>query len=76
MQSLELLIDHRPVSVHKRDRTGYRSLEQYEAFQDVLRVRDHVAFGYDASERDLASAVRTLVTLLPDVLPQTVRKAA
>jgi Holliday junction resolvase RusA-like endonuclease len=24
MQSLEILIDHRPVSVHKRDRAGYR----------------------------------------------------
>ena len=55
---------------------GNLTLEQYETLQDVLRARDRVAFGYEATERDLAHAVGTLAALLPQLLPQPARKAA
>jgi hypothetical protein len=41
------------------------TLEQYEMLQEVLRVRDRVAFGYETGERDLAHAVGVLANLLP-----------
>ncbi|MFL5382599.1 MAG: hypothetical protein ACJ8GN_08825 [Longimicrobiaceae bacterium] len=50
--------------------------EQYETLQDVLRVRDRIAFGYEAAERDVTHAGRALAALLPELLPQAARKAA
>jgi hypothetical protein len=55
---------------------GNLTLEQYEMLQEVLRVRDRVAFGYETGERDLAHAGGVLANLLPELLPQPARKAA
>ncbi|MFL5538540.1 MAG: hypothetical protein ACJ8J0_06080 [Longimicrobiaceae bacterium] len=55
---------------------GGLTLEQYETLEDVLRVRDRIAFGYDAAERDVTHAGRALAALLPELLPQVTRKAA
>jgi len=44
MQSLELLIDHRPVSVHKRDRAGYRSWKS-EVEEAAARTMGDTLFG-------------------------------
>lgn len=77
-QRLSLPIERLPTPVLLPNLYSYGNLtlEQYETLQDALHVRDRIAFGYDAAERDVTQAGRALVALLPEVLPQVTRKAA
>lgn len=77
-QRLSLPVERLPTSQLLPNLYSYGSLtlKQYETLEDVLRVRDRIAFGYEAAERDVAHAGRTLAALLPELLPQVTRKAA
>ena len=55
---------------------GALSMQHYDVLTDVIEVRDRVAFGYEAAEHVVQAAIRSLVAIVPELLPNVERKAA